>query len=138
MGSKLGKLHEKSVLFTSNMKVMQSNGWIVVLNIIESPNLDKYKDQIADQLKDVHACIFVFETCAHGSFKAVKEFTKKNRKSLKYVKWVLWANSEEQNYDIDANIMKFASKHSFVYYEFWFDEKVKIETVFTETVDQYA
>ena len=138
MGSKLGKLHEKSVSFTSNVKVMQSSGCTAILNIIESPTFYKYKDQIADQLKNVHACIFVFETCSQGSFEAVKEFTKKNRKLLKNFEWVLWANIQKQSKDVDAKIMKFASKYSFVYYEFWFDDKAKIETVFTEAVDRYA
>ena len=138
VGSKYSKLYEKSVSFTSNTKIIQSNGCIAILNIIESPTLDKYKDQIADQLKDVHVCIFVFERCAKGSFEAVKEFTKTNHKLLKNVEWVLWANSQEQSKDVDANIMKFVSENSLVYYELWFDDKIKIETVFTETVDRYA
>ena len=92
---------------------MQSNGCIAVLNIIESPNLDKCGDQIADQLKDIHACIFVFELWIHEPFESFKEFTAANRKSLKKVEWVLWANSQEQSRDIDAKIMKLVSKHFF-------------------------
>ena len=138
VGSKLNKLHEKSVSFTSNRKVIESSGCTAILNIIESPTLGKYKDQIVDQLKDVHVCIFVFETCSEGSFDTIKDFITANQNSIKNIEWVLWANSEEQRHDVDANIMKFTSKHSLVYYEFWFDDKAKIKTIFTETVDRYV
>ena len=138
VGSKLSKLHEKSVSFKSNTKVMQSSGCIAVLNIIESPNLDKCKDQIADQLKDVHACIFVSELWTPEPLESVKEFTAANEKSLKKVEWVLWANSQAQSRDIDAKIMKLVSLHLFNYYEIWFDDKAQVEIVFTETVNWYA
>ena len=138
VGSKLDKLHEKSASFTSNTKVMQSNGCIAVLNIIESPTLDRCGDQIADQLKDVHVCIFVFELWTLEPLESVKKFTTANKKSFKNVMWVLWANSQEQSRDIDANIMDFALENSFDYYEIWFDDKVQVETIFTETVDRYV
>ena len=138
VGSKLGKLNEKYVSFTSNTKVMQSSGCTVVLNISESPDLDKCTDQIWEQLKYIHACIFVFEKYSKESFDAFEKFTKANRKSLKNVEWVLWENSQEQLSNVDANIKKLASKYSFAYYNLWFYDKAQVETFFAETVDRYV
>ena len=67
---------------------------------------------------------FVFELWTLEPLELVKKFTKANKKSLKNVMWVMWANSQEQSRDIDPNIMNFALENSFVYYEIWFDDKV--------------
>ena len=133
--TKLKQLHERSFCFTENTKEIKTENSTVILNVIEGPKLNEYSSLIADKLESVDAWIFVYDRDMLDSFETVERFVKANRLLLNNIEWVLWENiAKEESSMKEENVTKFCSKFNCAFYEFPFDRKYKIDTVFDAVI----
>ena len=131
---KLERLYEKSLCFTENIKEIKTENSSVILNVIEGPKLNEYSSLIADKLESVDACIFVYDRDTEDSFEAVQRFFKINKQLLTNIQWLLLGNNRDESFMKEDNVIKFCSKYNCVFYEFPFDKKDKIDSVFDTVI----
>ena len=74
---------QRSTNFTENIWEITVKGDTTYLSIIEGPNFEKYADQIANKLKEVDACVFVYDRYTSDWFESIERFINDNMKLLK-------------------------------------------------------
>ena len=122
---------QKSTNFTENVWEITVNLNTVFLCIIEGPNFEKYTDQIANKLKEVDACVFVYDRYTMDWFESIERFINDNKKLLKNIQSVLWWNAQKENTVSEDSVTTFAKMNTFTLFEFSFEDKDKIKAVFT-------
>ena len=122
---------QKSTNFTENIWEITVKGDTTYLSIIEGPNFEKYADQIANKLKEVDACVFVYDRYTMDWFESIERFINDNMKLLKGIQWVLWGNNQKESTVSEDSMTNFEKINAMTFFEFSFEDKDKIKTVFT-------
>ena len=130
-GTNTDTFKQKSTNFTENIWEITVNLNTACLSIIEGPNFEKYADQIANKLKEVDACVFVYDRYTMDWFESIERFIKRNKKLLINIQSVLWGNAQKESTVSEDNVTTFAKMNAFTLFEFSFEDKDKIKAVFT-------